>query len=57
MPKLQHDDSHGETYVRIEQKNKIARTVLVGILYFVLGAVVCLFLFGLGIAYLMSSTP
>ena len=54
MPKLQHDDSHGEIYVQIEQKNKIARTVLVGILYFLLGAFTCLAIFGLGIAYLMS---
>ena len=36
------------------EENKIAKTVIIGILYFLLGAVVCLSIFGLGIAYLMS---
>ena len=54
MPKLQHDDQHGEIYVEIKESNKIARTVIVGILYFLFGAFVCLSIFGLGIAFLMS---
>ncbi len=54
MPKLQHDNQHGEIYIQIKENNKIARKVIIGALSFLLGASVCLAIIGLGLAYLMS---
>jgi len=51
---LDDQDTHHHHYHQVSGENKIARTVIIGILYFVFGAATCLAIFGLLIAYLMS---